>query len=475
MSTTPYFPPSPHDELTRLYVGKSIRDVPMPAAVLDVAVARQNCDRMLAACKSLGLSWRAHVKTHKTVELTKLQVGDSPSDPVNLIVSTLTEAEFLLPTLQEYVAQGRPVNVLDGLPIGPGSIPRLAAVGKALGNGSISVMLDYPDQVPHLSLFGDFVPQAFIKVNMGGQRAGVVPRSQAMKDLIKVTLEAHAAGKVGLKGLYSHAGQSYGGDSRVAAINTLRDELSALLEGAEEVTAACNASGSPLPPLTLSVGASPTALAVQNLLSNQDAESTDNITTAELRAAAAELSTLIDKIKQQGHIVEIHAGVYPTLDLQQLAAHSLSSSLLSWKDISFTVVAEVCSRYPSRGKDGTDEYLIGAGGLALGREACKAYPGMALLTPWGRQGSGGKMPDSGVEDAEGWMVGRFSQEHGILTWRSAGGGAEPDELAIGQAVRLWPNHACITGSHFGWYFVVDSSREGKEDEIVDIYVRTRGW
>jgi D-serine deaminase-like pyridoxal phosphate-dependent protein len=65
MSTTPYFPSSPHDELARLYVGKSIRDVPMPAAVLDVAVARQNCDRMLAACKSLGLSWRAHVKTHK--------------------------------------------------------------------------------------------------------------------------------------------------------------------------------------------------------------------------------------------------------------------------------------------------------------------------------------------------------------------------------------------------------------------------
>jgi D-serine ammonia-lyase len=65
MSTTPYFPPSPRDELARLYVGKSIRNVPMPAAVLDVAVARTNCDRMLAACKSLDLSWRAHVKTHK--------------------------------------------------------------------------------------------------------------------------------------------------------------------------------------------------------------------------------------------------------------------------------------------------------------------------------------------------------------------------------------------------------------------------
>lgn len=296
-----------------------------------------------------------------------------------------------------------------------------------------------------------------------------------MKDLVDVVVETHAAGRLVLLGLYSHAGQSYGGDSRSAAIKMLRDELAALLEGARTVAAAFVDRDMTLPPLTLSVGASPTALAVQNLLSGQDAEAGDATTTAELRAAAAELSSLIDDIKRRGHIVEIHAGVYPTLDLQQLAAHSLSSSLLSWGDISFTLVAEVCSRYPSRGAHGTDEYLIGAGGLALGREACKAYPGMALLTPWGRQGAGGEMPVVGVEEAEGWMVGRFSQEHGIVTWRATGGGAQPDELTIGQKVRLWPNHACITGSHFGWYFVVDSSRGGREDEIVDIYVRARGW
>lgn len=65
MATTSLFPTSPKEELARLYVGRSIRDVPTPAAVLDVAVAKRNCDRMLAACKSLKLSWRAHVKTHK--------------------------------------------------------------------------------------------------------------------------------------------------------------------------------------------------------------------------------------------------------------------------------------------------------------------------------------------------------------------------------------------------------------------------
>lgn len=70
--TTPFFPPSPRDELARLYVGKTLQDLPTPAAVLDVAVARTNCDRMLAACKALGLSWRAHVKTHKVCCLLTL-------------------------------------------------------------------------------------------------------------------------------------------------------------------------------------------------------------------------------------------------------------------------------------------------------------------------------------------------------------------------------------------------------------------
>lgn len=411
----------------------------------------------------------------QTAELTKLQVGDSPSDPANIVISTLTEAEFLLPTLQEFVSQGRPVNVLYGLPIAPGSIPRLAAVGRALGKDSISVLLDCAEQVKNLPLFGDFVPHAHIKVNMGGQRAGVVPESDDMKVLIKAALEAQKNGNAVLKGLYSHAGHSYGGDSRVAAIHMLRDEVAALAQGAAEVEAACEAEHMPAPSLTLSVGASPTALAVQNLLSGAAAEGDDRVSPSELKAAATELAALFDKVRQSGHVVEIHAGVYPTLDLQQLAAHSLSSSLLSWRDIAFTVVAEVCSRYPGRGQDGRDEYLIGAGGLALGREFCKAYPGMAMLTPWGREGSGVRLPDCDVEEFEGWMVGRFAQEHGIVTWRETKGVARPDDMSVGQKVRLWPNHSCITGSHFGWYFVVDSSRVGREDEVVDVYLRTRGW
>ncbi|TWU76015.1 hypothetical protein ED733_007162 [Metarhizium rileyi] len=474
MSSTALYPTPPKDVLAQ-FIGKSIRHVPTPAAVINVAAVRRNCERMLQACVKLGLDWRAH-----TVELTEFQVGDDKDRPVNLIVSTLAEAEFLLPRLKKYRSHGRHVNVLYGLPVPQSALPRLAAVARDLGEGSVSVLLDDPAQVPIISSFQSLagvVPHAHIKIDMGGKRAGVEVQGTRFLELADAALEAHSQGRIRLSGLYSHAGHSYGGDSRAAAIKMMRAELSAMLEGADRLTSrAAEKSIANLPPLIVSAGASPTALAVQNLITTAE-EGQDDAPT-ELKSEVQALSNLFTAVRSKGHVVEIHAGVYPTLDLQQLAAHSLSASRLSWGDIALTILAEVHSNYPGRGADGTPEALIGSGGIALARESCKAYEGMAMLSPWGRKD--GALPSCNVEDFRGWIVGRFSQEHGILTWRSGNAKSEPvqpdQELPkVGGKVRLWPNHACITSSQFSWYFVVDEDKVGKEDEIVDIWVRCRGW
>ncbi|KAL8314278.1 hypothetical protein RB593_008082 [Gaeumannomyces tritici] len=482
------YPSSPKDVLVDLYLGKSLSDLPTPSAILDLAAVRRNCERMLSACSGLGLQWRAHVKTHKTAEITRLQVGDDPATPAQIVVSTLEEAEFLLPLLKEYHAQGRAVNVLYGLPIAPGRMARLAAIGDALGHGSISVLVDHPAQLEHLARFfgnqetaAHTVPRVYIKVDMGGRRAGVEVGSESFRAVTGAALAAHDAGAVVLAGMYSHASHSYGGDSRTTAVTMMTAELDALVKGADAVVQAAMARLSSqrrhLPPLVLSAGASPTALAVQNLLSSPQAAGLPS----DLVSATTTLSALFQEIKSKGHFAEIHAGVYPLLDMQQLAVHSVSSALASWRDVAMTVLSEICSTYPGRGHDGkTSEALCGAGGLALGREFCKAYLGMAVVHPWGRKGADGKplaLPDCDVESFEGWIVGRFSQEHGILTWHAPDGqgSGKPDEFEIGQKVQLWPNHACITSSHFGWYFVIDSDLKGREDEVVDIYIKTRGW
>jgi hypothetical protein len=60
-----YIPVPSKDVLCEQFRGQSILDVPTPAAVIDVACVRNNCEQMLHACDVLDLEWRAHVKTHK--------------------------------------------------------------------------------------------------------------------------------------------------------------------------------------------------------------------------------------------------------------------------------------------------------------------------------------------------------------------------------------------------------------------------
>lgn len=56
------------------YIGTNILSLPTPAAIIDRAVARRNCDDMLDAARSLGLEFRPHVKTHKVGKVLSLLI-----------------------------------------------------------------------------------------------------------------------------------------------------------------------------------------------------------------------------------------------------------------------------------------------------------------------------------------------------------------------------------------------------------------
>ena len=185
----------------------------------------------------------------------------------------------------------------------------------------------------------------------------------------------------------------------------------------------------------------------------------------------------INTIKSSNCEIELHAGVYPVLDIQQLATHALPSfgpnQMLGWSDLGLTIIAEVASIYQDRGEGGSPEVLVAAGSLALGREPCKAYPGWGIVSPWNTATAITQPPKGGPENHIGWQVGRISQEHGILTW--TGDGKEVVPLVIGQKIRIWPNHACIAGACYDWYFVFESESKGNEDKVIDVWPRWRGW
>jgi D-serine deaminase-like pyridoxal phosphate-dependent protein len=65
MAATSYYPLSSKEELLKYFVGKSLKDVVTPAAVLDLSKLKSNCSQMLEAVDTLKFGWRAHIKTHK--------------------------------------------------------------------------------------------------------------------------------------------------------------------------------------------------------------------------------------------------------------------------------------------------------------------------------------------------------------------------------------------------------------------------
>lgn len=374
----------------------------------------------------------------------------------------------------------------------------MAAISTALGAGSISVMLDHPDQVSLLaeltSKGSGHPPLVFLKIDVAYHRAGVIPGTPIYDALLRAVLASEHSGHCVLHGLYAHAGQSYYTRSDWAALAYLSNEFSTLYRAAQDIRAL---DGGKYHPLVLSVGATPTATALQHPDLALPASATQPTPSAAPAAAplelqdatsdidastrVASLSTLLADLRADPNLhLEVHAGVYPTLDLQQLATHARDAALLSSSDIGVSVLAEVASLYPGRGADGTDEALINAGSLALGREPCKEdapghYAGWGLVMPWGEPGlvaAGTPAPEGFPAVHGGWQVGRISQEHGVLTWA---GGSEAAALRFGQRVRVWPNHSCIAGAGYDYYLVVDSRRKGKEDEVVDVWQRWNGW
>lgn len=315
-------------------------------------------------------------------------------------------------------------------------------------------MVDNPTTLDYIkqnhSLFPGPVP-VFIKIDTGYNRAGVMPSSTTLSEICAKLEDPALEHAASILGLYSHLGHSYAFSTPLESLEGLLAEFETLRRVADQFFAGKN--------LHLSVGATPTATASQVLKSE--------LVKPEA-ATEGSIGARWTTLKKSGLLLEIHAGVYPFLDMQQLATHARTTDL-DYSNIGLRMLVEVASLYTERAKP---EALIAAGSLALGREPCKSYPGWGVVSPWSSTGAPSTQIYSEASRT-GWIVGRISQEHGILTYEGEKAGMR--ELQIGEKLLVWPNHACIAGAGMGWYLVVDSDIDEGADVVRDVWVRCRGW
>ncbi|WP_067436246.1 alanine racemase [Nocardioides jensenii] len=205
---------------------------PTPYLEIDAARMRGNIARVAALAASRGVSMRPHVKTHKCVEIARLQ---ATAGSAGITVATIGEAEVFVEAGFDDVFVAYPLWVTEA------QAARLRALAE---RATLSVGLDSAEAAGQLALAG---PQrVLVEIDSGHHRSGV-----PVEEAGSVALAARSAGHT-VVGVFTFPGHSYAPDRTTTAAH---DEATAL------ATAAASLRGVGIEPSVVSGGSTPSLAA----------------------------------------------------------------------------------------------------------------------------------------------------------------------------------------------------------------------
>eukprot|EP00697_Spironema_sp_BW2_P006073 gnl/Spiro4/18448_TR9873_c0_g1_i1.p1 gnl/Spiro4/18448_TR9873_c0_g1~~gnl/Spiro4/18448_TR9873_c0_g1_i1.p1 ORF type:complete len:409 (+),score=75.99 gnl/Spiro4/18448_TR9873_c0_g1_i1:37-1263(+) len=402
------------------FVGSAVSALPTPCCVIDRSIVEANCRAMAERAIRLGCVLRPHTKTHKTLEIARMQTRGSARC---VVVSTLAEAEFY--------ANGGFDDILLASLITPSKLPRCAALHNRLSQFHVYVdsssavealrahahlLRPHHRAVPSVAASSpsggeevhggaaegepaSCVWSVFLAVDCGYNREGCGhddPQS------LQLALDIAAGPHTTLAGVYSHSGHTYQCRDPEAIRRVGEEERDRLAEFAKSLAA----RGVVVP--CVGVGSTPSCCVPPDHL--------DGIT-------------------------EMHPGNYCLLDYMQTQIGSGSL-----RDVAVFVLARIISHNPAR-----RTVLVDAGALALSKDlGCSSSP-----------------PSYGyVVDHPSWTIVGLTQEAGKI----ALGEDDRTPVTVGQTVRIVPNHSCLTCACHDYFFVVDGS-----DVVTAVWRPVRGW
>jgi len=164
----------PNDfELHRHLIGRqgSRGELNTPALVIERGALERNIAAMAAFAKARGVALRPHAKTHKSVDIAKLQLG---AGAVGVCCAKLGEAEAL--------AEGGVQSILLTSPVvAPHAIERLIALHNRMEG--LSVVADNPDNVAALAAAAKDAAKPLsivVDIDPGIRRTGVASPDAAL-------------------------------------------------------------------------------------------------------------------------------------------------------------------------------------------------------------------------------------------------------------------------------------------------------
>jgi D-serine deaminase-like pyridoxal phosphate-dependent protein len=357
-------------------------DLETPALILDRNILDRNIARMREHLTDLKTTLRPHVKTAKSIDVVRraLEPGRDA-----ITVSTLKEAEYFL--------SNKIADILYAVGIAPNKLEHAAELQRK--GADLTLLLDSVEAADMVASRGEALGVRFpalIEIDSDGHRSGIKPGDTL---LVEIGKRLHGRAGAALRGVMTHAGDSYNCPSIGALREMAERERLAVVTCSE----ALRDAGLPCP--IVSVGSTPTATYAQRM---------DGVT-------------------------EVRAGVYMFFDLFMAGL-----GVCRIEDIALSVLTSVIGHQPDRNWIITD-----AGWMALSRDRGTAKQRVD-------QGYG-VVCDLAGRPIDELIVAETNQEHGIIADRR-GGPVELARFPVGTLLRILPNHACATAAQFGEYHVL---------------------
>ncbi|XP_042332385.1 D-threo-3-hydroxyaspartate dehydratase-like isoform X2 [Sceloporus undulatus] len=300
-----------------MWAGRRMEELPSPAFIVDLDVAKRNTQRMRERCWELGVALRPHMKTHKTLEGARLMTGGTQR---KMVVSTLAEARLF--------ADGGFDDILYAYPLPFDKVEECAILAERLD--AFHVLVDSPEALALLKerpLGKDKRWKVWLKIDCENNRAGLRHDDPAALELAK----AIAEGTTELSGIYAHCGNSYSCQgvpeiqsvARATTVLTLK-----FMDKLKEASVACDVS---------SIGSTPSCSR---------------------------------PVPEMAKLTEVHPGNYIFYDVQQMMIGSCQL-----EDIAVRVLTRVIGHYPHR-----NQMLVDCGWTGLSLHSLGQLPtGYALV------------------------------------------------------------------------------------------------
>ena len=219
---------------------KNLSNLMTPVLLIDHEILENNIENMAAKAKNNGVALRPHIKTHKCIEIGKMQLKHGAQ---GITVSTLDEAAIF--------ADAGFNDITYAVPMSSNKIQAALDIASKI---KLRVLLENDVIISDLEMALEqrkMTLEVLLKVHCGYHRTGVDPKKPAS---VQLASRIHGSKHLDFVGILTHAGHSYDATSIEQIKEVAVQEQTVMIDFAESL----ENESSDLKPEIVSIGSTPT-------------------------------------------------------------------------------------------------------------------------------------------------------------------------------------------------------------------------